>query len=131
MVCADNESFSPSAGKPAAVVKDWQRLFGDQIVLRDFSLVTPSDLALAHDRKFVEALGEVIRLMASATRCPQWQRPCLHLWRNACRCKKRGRGNRVSSSGTCVRFPPRELRDCRRLLHVQRIDGDSSVVVGK
>lgn len=56
MVCADNDSFSPSAGKPAAVAKDWQRLFDDHVVLRDFEPVTPSDLALAHDRRFVDAI---------------------------------------------------------------------------
>jgi hypothetical protein len=33
MECVDNYSFSPSAGKPAAVVKDWQRLFDDSIRL--------------------------------------------------------------------------------------------------
>ena len=56
MVCLDNDSFSPSAGKPAAVVNEWQRLFGDRIVLRDFEPVTASDLALAHDRKFVDGV---------------------------------------------------------------------------
>lgn len=54
MVSLDNDSFSPSAGKPAAVVKEWQRLFGDRIALKDFDPVTPSDLALAHDRQFVD-----------------------------------------------------------------------------
>ena len=56
MVCMDNLSFSPSAGKPAAVVKEWVRLFGDRITIRDFEPVTPSVLALAHDRKFVDGV---------------------------------------------------------------------------
>jgi len=56
MACLDNESFSPSAGKPLAVINEWQNLFTDHIVLRDFEPVTPGDLALAHDRKFVDGV---------------------------------------------------------------------------
>ena len=52
---AESESFSPSAGKPAAVIKSWQRLFIDiQIVAPD--AVTIDQLARAHDRAFVEGV---------------------------------------------------------------------------
>lgn len=53
MVCFSNKSFSPSAGKPLAVVEDWKRLFGQQITVKQFSPVTQAELSLAHDAKFV------------------------------------------------------------------------------
>ena len=48
-------SFSPSAGKPAQVVKRWLRLDRDADVC-GFDPLTRADLALAHDRAYVNAV---------------------------------------------------------------------------
>lgn len=61
MVCLDNDSYSPSAGKPAAVVKEWQSLFSEYIEVLDFMPATVSELALAHDRRFVESVLQLER----------------------------------------------------------------------
>lgn len=53
MVCLRNDSFSPSAGKPLAVVEDWKRLFGEHIDVKQFSPASRAELSLAHDAKFV------------------------------------------------------------------------------
>jgi acetoin utilization deacetylase AcuC-like enzyme len=50
---ADNDSFSPSAGKPKEVVAAWQAL-DLPIELRPIIPVTVDELQAAHDRKFVE-----------------------------------------------------------------------------
>lgn len=56
MVCLDSKSFSPSAGKPLAVIADWKRMFGEQITISRFLPVTRGDIALAHDYRFVDAV---------------------------------------------------------------------------
>lgn len=50
-----NASFSPSAGKPARVVESWEKL---QIPLRRMPVepATPEQLALAHDRAYVDGV---------------------------------------------------------------------------
>ena len=53
MVVRDASSFSPSAGKPAKAVADWQRL-NLPIEVRDFDPVDAETLALAHDRAYVD-----------------------------------------------------------------------------
>jgi acetoin utilization deacetylase AcuC-like enzyme len=50
-----NDSFSPSAGKPAQVVASWQRL-QIPIELRPVEPVTPEQLALAHSREYVDGV---------------------------------------------------------------------------
>jgi acetoin utilization deacetylase AcuC-like enzyme len=50
-----NDSFSPSAGKPAKVVANWLRLDPTAELVR-FEPVTLADLALAHDRAYVDAV---------------------------------------------------------------------------
>ena len=52
---AGNASFSPSAGKPAQVVATWRRLDipFDEL---PFSPLTADDIALAHDRSYVEGV---------------------------------------------------------------------------
>src|SRR6185436_3105812 len=52
---APSESYSPSAEKPAQVVESWKRL-GLPLTLREPAAVTPEQLALAHDRKFVDGV---------------------------------------------------------------------------
>jgi acetoin utilization deacetylase AcuC-like enzyme len=53
MVCAQNASFSPSAGKPAAVVASWKRL-GVPLAWHAPAPATRDELALAHDGDFVD-----------------------------------------------------------------------------
>ena len=50
---AESSSFSPSAHKPLAVVRSWQAL-GIPLELVEPEAVTLDQLALAHDRAFVE-----------------------------------------------------------------------------
>jgi acetoin utilization deacetylase AcuC-like enzyme len=50
---ADSGSFSPSAKKPALVVADWQRR-GLPLEITSPAPVSPADLALAHDRRYVD-----------------------------------------------------------------------------
>ncbi len=52
---AEADSFSPSAGKPIDVVKSWQR-HGFDICLLDPLAATSEEIAMAHDRAFVEAV---------------------------------------------------------------------------
>src|SRR5439155_18554616 len=52
---ADSESFSPSARKPVEVVASWRAL-GVQFEIVAPDPVTIEQLALAHDRIFVEAV---------------------------------------------------------------------------
>ena len=49
-------SFSPSAGKPALAVADWQKRFGDRIELHSFEPVSRQTLALAHDERYVNGV---------------------------------------------------------------------------
>lgn len=53
MVVPDADSYSPSAGKPALVVRDWQES-GLPIELKPVTPATGQQLALAHDPKFVD-----------------------------------------------------------------------------
>jgi acetoin utilization deacetylase AcuC-like enzyme len=50
-----NDSFSPSASKPAKVVASWQRL-GIPLELCSFAPLTIDDMCLAHDRNYVEGV---------------------------------------------------------------------------
>ncbi len=50
-----NDSFSPSAGKPAQVVARWQQRPG-AIELMPVTPVTPEQLALAHSREYVDGV---------------------------------------------------------------------------
>lgn len=52
---ADSESFSPSAGKPAEVIRSW-KLLGVPIEIVEPDPVTEDDFALAHDRRFVSGV---------------------------------------------------------------------------
>lgn len=55
LMVADAESYSPSAGKPRAVVSSWRRLApGLEIVAP--SAATPAQIALAHDRNYVDGV---------------------------------------------------------------------------
>jgi acetoin utilization deacetylase AcuC-like enzyme len=49
----ENQSFSPSAGKPLAVVESWIKT-GTPVVLKPFTAATPEDIALAHAPSYVE-----------------------------------------------------------------------------
>jgi acetoin utilization deacetylase AcuC-like enzyme len=49
------DTFSPSAGKPAEVVASWLRLDSAATVV-GFQPLTRADLALAHDRRYVDAV---------------------------------------------------------------------------
>jgi len=71
MVCRRNDSFSPSAGKPLAVVEDWKRLFGEQIVIKQFSPVTQAELSLAHDAKFVSDVLDCFESNGFGNRLPE------------------------------------------------------------
>jgi acetoin utilization deacetylase AcuC-like enzyme len=50
---ADAQSFSPSAGKPRAVVASWQRRF-PVLEYREPRAATVDEFALAHERRYVE-----------------------------------------------------------------------------
>ena len=59
-VVAEANSYSPSAGKPALVVRDWR----DHQFPIDIKAVTPvtrEQLSLAHDRAFVDAILDSTR----------------------------------------------------------------------
>lgn len=56
MVAENVNSFSPSAGKPAKVVAQWQEKFA--VALHAFEPLSADDLSLAHDRRYVEAVLE-------------------------------------------------------------------------
>jgi len=49
-----NNSYSPSAGKPAKVVRDWKKHFADEIQIRSFGPATKDELALAHSYDYVD-----------------------------------------------------------------------------
>lgn len=55
-----NRSFSPSAGKPARVVEEWQRQ-GYAIELAPVAPVTRADLYRAHDKKHVDEVLDLKR----------------------------------------------------------------------
>jgi acetoin utilization deacetylase AcuC-like enzyme len=53
----DNDSFSPSAGKPALFVEAATARFGDRVeVVGDFRGVSAKGFALAHDQAYVESV---------------------------------------------------------------------------
>ena len=56
----DNDSFSPSGGKPSLVVSRWRQL-GLPIDECPFEPATRDDLALAHDRQYVDAVLDLKR----------------------------------------------------------------------
>lgn len=53
---SQNDSFSPSASKPAHLVAQWQQRFGTQIKLIRPQPVSLEELCLAHDRDYVESV---------------------------------------------------------------------------
>lgn len=70
MVALDASSSSPSAGKPAEVVADWQGL-GWPVGVRSFEPVDESSLALAHDPAYVRGVLAGQRLNGFGNRKPQ------------------------------------------------------------
>lgn len=50
---SDNDSFSPSAGKPAKVLAEWQRL-NLPLDVRSFKPVTRAQMSLAHSTEYVQ-----------------------------------------------------------------------------
>jgi acetoin utilization deacetylase AcuC-like enzyme len=66
---ADIESFSPSAGKPRAVIESWQSL-GVPLNRLVPEPVAVDQLALAHDRTFVEAVLGGLKANGFGTRSP-------------------------------------------------------------
>lgn len=53
---ASNQSFSPSAGKPALLVAQWKQRWPDRLEFVEPRPVSVEELSLAHDRDFVEAV---------------------------------------------------------------------------
>ena len=66
---ADSESFSPSASKPAEVVNSWKTL-GIRMDIVVPAPVTVDQLALAHDREFVEGVLSGARKNGFGNRSP-------------------------------------------------------------
>lgn len=52
---AHNTSFSPSAGKPRKVLESWRKL-GIPFETVSFEPLTAEEIALAHDRAFVDGV---------------------------------------------------------------------------
>ena len=53
----DNNSFSPSAGKPAKVAEQYQKNFGNLVsIVSDFKPLKPSQIALAHSVDYVRGV---------------------------------------------------------------------------
>jgi acetoin utilization deacetylase AcuC-like enzyme len=50
------EQYSPSSGKPAMVVRDWLKHFGDRIEIAHFSQASHHHLYRAHDPRYVDAI---------------------------------------------------------------------------
>jgi acetoin utilization deacetylase AcuC-like enzyme len=61
-------SSSPSAGKPAPVVADWQARFGARIELVSFDPVTREDFHRVHDRGYVDAVFSLEKANGFGTR---------------------------------------------------------------
>jgi acetoin utilization deacetylase AcuC-like enzyme len=53
-VAKGNSSFSPSAGKPALALESWLGKWGDKIEVVESGTLTVADLALAHEKVYVE-----------------------------------------------------------------------------
>ena len=65
-----NESFSPSAIKPAEVLKSWLAQ-GLPIEVVDFTPATIEDFCLAHDREYVEGVMELTRSNGFSNTLPE------------------------------------------------------------
>jgi len=53
----DNDSFSPSAGKPAKVAEQYQKHFGSLVsIVSDFKPLSPSQISLAHSTNYVRGV---------------------------------------------------------------------------
>lgn len=66
---AVNDSFSPSAGKPALVVKEWQRR-GFDIEITSFGPVTREDFYLAHDKAHIDGVLDLKRVNGFNNKSP-------------------------------------------------------------
>lgn len=53
---ANNQSYSPSAGKPKQVVEDWLHRFPDFVEIESFRPATVDTLKLAHDADYIDAV---------------------------------------------------------------------------
>ena len=51
-----NDSFSPSAQKPAKALAEWKRLHGDKIQVVESGPVSSSDISLAHEHDYVKGV---------------------------------------------------------------------------
>ena len=65
-----NSSFSPSAQKPAHVVKSWKRL-GIPFEERTFEPLTATEIALAHDPDYVAGVLNCTRPNGFSNRSPE------------------------------------------------------------
>ena len=52
----ENDSMSPSAGKPMQVLRHWETNHPNKIRVKDFSPLTKEDLYLAHDPAYVDGV---------------------------------------------------------------------------
>ena len=73
---AQATSFSPSPGKPEAVVRDWLAS-GLPIEVRDFAAATRQDLYRAHDRAYVDGVLELRIANGFGNRSPEIARSLL------------------------------------------------------
>ncbi len=65
------QSSSPSAGKPARVVEDWQRRFGRRVTFASFEPVTRQDFYRVHDRAYVDGVLSLQIANGFGTRQPE------------------------------------------------------------
>lgn len=66
-----NDSYSPSATKPAEVLKSWQNLGLPLEVISDFSPVTIDQLCKAHEREYVEGVMNLTQNNGFSNRLPE------------------------------------------------------------
>jgi hypothetical protein len=72
---ADGQCFSPSAGKPALVVKSWQML-GLPLDIRAPQPVSQEQFGVAHDPGFVADVLACRRNNGFSNKCRRWPPPC-------------------------------------------------------
>jgi len=54
--CTEANSYSPSAGKPAMVMQDWEKHFPGRMEVHSFEPATREQLYLAHDHAYVDGV---------------------------------------------------------------------------